>query len=368
MQDREFILVEREGKKLVVSQYVLAEDFKCKYCGSRNLWLYGKYQGRQRFFCRDCKRKFAGNLALPKMRSPVTHVGDALHSYFSGMSLNQIRFNLEQQHNYRPSQSTIFRWVRRFIKEANDKVKDLKPNVGDVWIADETVIKIGGKNYWFFDCIDADSRFLLASHMSVNRGTREARTLMEKASERASKTPKVVITDKLRSYLDGIELAFGADTEHKQGSPFSLEYNTNLIERFQGTLKDRTGILRGLKKPETARQFLDGWLIHYNYFRPHLSLDGKTPAQKAGVTLTAKDWLDVVKEPKATVRIEISQEPRPILQLHHPRPITPRPPRITAKPPRISHRSPRLRGNEIYERDSMVSRHYFRGAKRRRLY
>jgi transposase-like protein len=194
------------------------------------------------------------------------------------MSLNQVRYNLERQYNYRPSASTIFRWVNRFTKEANEKVKDLHPNVGDTWIADETVIKIGGKNYWFFDCIDAKTRFLLASHMSANRGIREARTLMEKAEEQAGKTPKIVVTDKLRSYLDGVELAFGSDAEHRQGSPFSLEDNTNLIERFQGTLKDRTEIIRGLKKPETARNFLEGWLIHYNYFRPHLSLDGKTPA------------------------------------------------------------------------------------------
>ena len=78
----------------MVSRYVLAADLKCKYCGSNNLWLYGRYKESQRFYCRDCKRKFAGNFALPKMRSPVGHVGDALHSYFSGMSLNDVKQNL----------------------------------------------------------------------------------------------------------------------------------------------------------------------------------------------------------------------------------------------------------------------------------
>jgi transposase-like protein len=353
MQIKDVYYILKKGKQRMVNRYVLAEDFKCKYCGSKNLWLYGKYKESQRFYCRDCKRKFAGNFALPKMRSPVTNVGDALQSYFSGMSLNEVKQNMEQQYNYSPSVSTIYRWLDRFIKEAQYKVRDTKPTVGDVWIADETVIKINRKKYWLFDCIDAKTRFLLASHLSPNRGTREARALMEKATERANKTPKVVMTDKLAAYLDGIELAFGADAEHKQGSPFSVQTNTNLIERFQGTLKDRTKVLRGLKKPETARKFIEGWLIHYNYFRPHISLKGKTPAHKAGIVLSANDWLDVVRQPTDTAHIDVSTEPRPILRLHHPKPNIPRP--------------PLLRRNEYYAGEGKASRRYFKGAKRRKL-
>jgi len=353
MEIKDVYYVLKKGRQRVVNRYVLAEDFKCKYCGSKNLWLYGKYKGKQLFFCRDCKRKFTGNFALPKMRSPVSWVGDALQSYFSGMSLNEIRYNIEQQHNYSPSVSTIYRWLDRFIKQAKYKVRDIKPNVGDVWIADETVIKINRKKYWLFDCIDAKTRFLLASHLSPNRGTREARALMEKAAEHAGKAPRVVMTDKLAAYLDGIELAFGADAEHRQGSPFDVRCNTNLIERFQGTLKDRIKVLRGLKKPETAKKFIEGWLIHYNYFRPHISLKGKTPAQKAGVILSTNDWLDVVREPTDTAKIEIAKEPRPILRLHHPKAKLPKPPKLS--------------GNEFYAGGGKASRRYFRGARRTKL-
>ena len=79
-------------------------------------------------------------------------------------------------------------------------IKPLKPNVGDTWVADETVIKIGGKKYWLLDIICPKTRFLLATHLSPNRGTPQARILMELASERAGKVPKVVVTDSLRSY------------------------------------------------------------------------------------------------------------------------------------------------------------------------
>jgi transposase-like protein len=360
--------LKKSGVRRVVRRYVLAEEFKCKYCGSSNLWLYGTYKGSQRFLCRDCNRKFAGNYALPKMKSPVTHVGDALQSYFSGMSLNEVRYNIEQQHNYRPSDSTIYRWLDRFIKEAEEKVKDVHPKVGYTWVADETVIKINGKNYWLFDCIDSKTRFLLASHLSPYRGIREVHTLMEKAEERADKAPKVVVTDKLAAYLDGIELTFGADTKHQQGSPFSVESNTNLIERFQGTLKDRTKVIRGLKKPETARTFIEGWLINYNYFRPHISLDSKTPAEKAGIKQSTNDWLDVVREPRDTAKIEINTEPRPILRLHHPPMPSLTKLRITPKVPPVSHRLKKLGKNEVYVGNGMYRRRYFRGANRRRLY
>jgi transposase InsO family protein len=67
-------------------------------------------------------------------------------------------------------------------------------------------------------------------------------------------------------------MAFGADTQHLQSKGFAIKPNTNLIERFHGTLKSRTKVMRGLKSPETALLILDGWLVYYNFFRPHEAL------------------------------------------------------------------------------------------------
>jgi len=41
---------------------------------------------------------------------------------------------------------------------------------------------------------------------------------------------------------------------------------------------------------------MNGWLVHYNFFRPHESLGDRTPAEKAGIKAPFKDWMDVVKE------------------------------------------------------------------------
>ena len=138
--------------------------------------------------------------------------------------------------------------------------------------------------------------------MSFNRTTQHAQTLVEKAVAKAGKSPKVIITDKLSAYLDGIELALGGDTLHVQSRGFMLKPNTNLIERFHGILKSRTKVMRGLKTPESALTFLDGWLAYYNFFRPHEALGNKTPAEKAGMTVPLRNWLDVVQASKGSKR------------------------------------------------------------------
>ena len=266
----------------------------CKNCGSHNVIRYGTYKGHQRFWCKDCKRKFADNDALPEMQTPIEQIGSAVSMFYEGQSLNSITRLQTQIYGSYPSDSTIYRWVSRFTKRALKDLKEYKPDVSSVWVADETVLDIDGKNIWFWDIIDAKTRFLIATHISRTRTTKDAQMLMRKAYNRTGKIPRVIYTDKLLAYLDGIEITFGADTKHKQGAPFDVENNTNLIERFHGTLKDRTKIMRGLKDIETAKLFTDGWLLYYNYLRPHSSLNGSTPARVAGVTYPYRNWQDIV--------------------------------------------------------------------------
>ena len=116
---------------------------------------------------------------------------------------------------------------------------------------------------------------------------------MEKAAKRANQVPKVVITDKLASYFDGVELAFGADTKHIAAKRLTSSPGTQLIERLHGTLKDRTKVMRSFMRKGTAKVVTDGWGCHYDFFRPHSALKGKTPAEAANAPF--KSWMDVVK-------------------------------------------------------------------------
>lgn len=245
----------------------------CKHCGSHNVIKFGHYHGIQRLYCKDCKRKFADNEALPNMQTPIDQVGAAIGMFYEGQSLSSITRLLTQIYNSYPSDSTVYRWIARFTRRAVARAKDYIPKAGNRWIADETMLDIGGRKVWFWDIIDEDTRFLLASHISRSRTTNDARRLIRSAFERTGgKIPSVIITDGLRSYQDAVELEFGSDTKHIRSRPFTEKDTTNRIERFHGSLKDRTKVMRGLKEVRTARLILDGWLLHYNFIRKHETL------------------------------------------------------------------------------------------------
>ena len=283
------------GTKLYRVDRTITCAVTCKHCGSDNVVKYGKKGGTQYYLCRSCSRTFAGNDALPGMRFPPNQIAAAITLFYGGLSIDAIRRQLESLYHVYPSDSTVYDWIIKFTKAAVREAKFSDIKVGDVWIADETVLKMDrGEKVWFWDIIDDKTRFLLASYMSLSRTTSNAKELMDRAAERAGKIPKIVITDKLAAYLDGIELAFGSETKHIPAKGLTVQPNTNLIERFHGTLKARTKVMRGMKNKETARIIMDGWLVYYNFFRPHETLLNKTPAEVARATFKYRDWEDVV--------------------------------------------------------------------------
>jgi len=57
--------------------------------------------------------------------------------------------------------------------------------------------------------------------------------------------------------------------------------------------KDNAEALKDIK---SARLFTNGWLFYYNYLRPHESLDNKTPAKLAGISVPYWNWQDIVSD------------------------------------------------------------------------
>lgn len=292
------------------SDIALAKTVKakvaCKFCNGQNTRKYGLHKGVQNYYCDDCDRKFTGTDALSHGRVSPAYIASALNEYYSGMSFHEIENNIDTLTDNDISHVAIIKWINKFTNKAIKHTKDLKPKVGNVWIADETYIQTDiktsdPKGVVFWDIIDAKTRFLLASRITTTRNKQDARILMELAAKRAGKTPHVVVTDKLAAYIDGIELAFGSDTEHRQGSPFNVEKNTSLIERFHNSLKDRTKVMRDLRDKDTLKRFIDGWLVHYNFFRPNMALDNRPPAEVAGLMYDYHNWADVVGYKKAPI-------------------------------------------------------------------
>jgi transposase-like protein len=238
------------------------------------------------------------------MRIPPERIATAVNLFYEGLSLTEIQRALDQHYNFKPSDSTVYEWVVRFTGVAVAKAAPYKAQTGRIWAADETVLDVAGgrtkegseNTIWFWDVIDEDSRFLLASHMSLTRTIRDAEALFTQARDRASTAPRFVVTDRLRSYIDGIERVWGGDVRHIQSDGMASDTHNNVIERFHGTLKQRTKVMRGLKNKTTAKLILDGWLVQYNFFRPHESLGCKTPAQAARVAFPYTNWRALIED------------------------------------------------------------------------
>ncbi|MGD0355464.1 MAG: DDE-type integrase/transposase/recombinase [Dehalococcoidia bacterium] len=244
------------------------------------------------------------------MRFENDQIATALRLYYEGLSLDTIKDEFQHQFNKNVATSTLYEWIQEFTNEAITRANKFKPKIGDEWIADETAITVRGKEhtgkkydsyYWCLDIIDSRSRFLLATRISPTRSIADVEIVMKEAAQRAGKVPSRILTDKMRGYPEGIKIAFNGQVRHIQTSPFVEVDSTNILERFQGTLKDRVKVLRGFKSVDTAKQVLDGWLVYYNFMRPHESLDGESPAGHMHVEMPFNSWLDIIKNTQTRV-------------------------------------------------------------------
>lgn len=62
-------------------------------------------------------------------------------------------------------------------------------------------------------------------------------------------------------------------------------------------MRDREKTFRGMDNDESAQTMVDGIRINYNFIRSHMGLDGKTPAQVAGLDLALDGirWKELIK-------------------------------------------------------------------------
>jgi putative transposase len=280
----------------ILEEVTERENVRCKFCQSHNVVKNGIRRGTQYWLCKDCGHGFVATDALPRGRYPVEVMARAVYDYYAGVSLNKLRWGIEQQTGTLPSDSSVYGWLKKLTEIGLKEAKKYHPEVGDKFVADETVVRLNGKKFWLINVIDSDTRFLLASNLSTNRSMRDIKATLEVAKEKAGKSPKVILTDGWRGYVDAIERVFGADTTHIISTPFERkELSTNVVERWNGTLKDRLKPMRGMDKSETTQLVLDGFVFYYNHFRPHESLGDRTPAEAAKIKFPYKNWLDVAK-------------------------------------------------------------------------
>lgn len=150
---------------------------------------------------------------------------------------------------------------------------------------------------FLWNVIDRETRFLLASKVSVSRDLSGTLQVFKEAIANAKgQVPEKVRTDAHKSYPVDVKWAFdevGAKVEHIKGCGLrkGVHNNNNRIERMNGTLRERVKVQRGWKKYETP--LAEGQRIAYNFVKPHEALKGETPAQAAGIEV--KGWKNLLE-------------------------------------------------------------------------
>jgi len=275
---------------------VFADDaIPCDGCGSIRVIHYGKSGNKQVYFCKDCRRKFRESSLLKKARFTPEFVTLCLDLYFSGLSLRKITRTVGTHFNIDIDHSTIYRWIAKYVPIISEYVNSLAPQLSKTWHADEVYVKMkegdlmyGNKHTGFvWNIMDRETRFLIVSKLTAHRGIDDAVSAFREAAANAHGiVPETVFTDSLRHYGGSMKATFPDAKRIENCGLRKKNANNNRIERMNGTLRERVKVQRGWKIVKTP--LADGNRIQYNFVKPHMALDGQTPAQVAG--LDVKGW------------------------------------------------------------------------------
>ncbi len=273
---------------------------QCERCGSTNIQKWGyRYHANsqvQRYKCMKCKRRWdAKNSGFERMRANPHAITVALDLYFKGVSLRKIVDHLKQFERVNVSHVAVLKWIGKYVALMKNYVDTLRPELSRVYHADETKVNVRGQWVWLWHLMDGDTRFLLANHVSQGRTVADAREAFREAKANGKAEPRAVLTDGLTSYAVAAQKEF-PDAIHVSGIGLQGRMNNNRMERYHGTFKERNKVQRSIKKVDSAT--IEGQRTYYNYLRPHQALNGKTPAEVAGIKLDlgTNKWESLIKK------------------------------------------------------------------------
>jgi len=272
----------------------------CLYCKSGKIVRDGlrhNVQGDiQKWNCKTCGRYFTINIGFEKMHASPQAITSAMQLYFSGESLRNVQKFLRLQ-GVQVTHVTVYKWMKKYVGLMQKYLDKITPQVSDTWRADEMYVKMKGNPKWLFALIDDETRFWIAKEIADTKDRHDATQLFHESAEIAGKKPKLLITDGLAAYHEAYLREFFThrrETEDIRHISLVRGHHNNKMERFNGEIRDREKIVRGIKNPNSP--LLEGYQIYHNYIRPHMALKGKTPAEVAGIQVKGENkWLTIIQ-------------------------------------------------------------------------
>lgn len=185
---------------------------------------------------------------LKGYRFPRSVIGYAVWAYHRfNLSLRDTE-DLLAERGIVVSYETIRTWMAKFGPQIAAKARRDRPTPADKWHLDEVVVPIRGRKHWLWRAVDSNGDvldILVQSRRNKAAATRFFRMLFKRWGE-----PRVLVTDKLRSYGAALnDLAPGI--EHRQHKGLN-----NRAEASHRHTRRREKIVGRFKSPGQAQRLL----------------------------------------------------------------------------------------------------------------
>ncbi len=274
----------------------------CLYCGSNRIVKDGIRRNKavsiQLWACKDCNRYFSFNLGFEGMRASPQAITGAMQLYFTGESLRNVQKFLRLQ-GITVSHVAVLKWIRKYVRLMQSYLDKMAPKLGETWRADELYLKVKGNLKYLYALMDDETRFWIAQQVAATKGTADIRTLFAEGRRVAGRNPRTLITDGAHNFQDACNKEFW--TQRKETRTLHISKvrwkegpTNNKMERLNGEIRDREKVMRGVKREDSP--ILKGYEIFHNYLRPHMALNGRTPAEACGITVLGPNkWITLIQ-------------------------------------------------------------------------
>jgi putative transposase len=163
------------------------------------------------------------------------------------------------------SYETVRRWCAKFGHQYASALRRRQPRPGDNWHLDEVFIKINGEQNYLWRAVDQDGH-VLDILVQNRRDKTAARRFFRRLMKKTCAVPRVILTDKLRSY--------GA--AHREVMP-SVEHRShkglnNRAENSHQPTRQRERAMKGFRSVGGAQRFLSAFSGISPHFRPRRHL------------------------------------------------------------------------------------------------
>jgi putative transposase len=179
------------------------------------------------------------------------------------------RFNLSHrdveellaERGIRVSYEAIRLWCRKFGRAYTERIRLRRLRPTDKWHVDEVHLKINGKRHWLWRAVDRDG-MVLDVLVQQQRDEAAAVTFLRRVLEAVGCEPRVIVTDKLASYVPAVRRVL-PNADHRRHKGLN-----NRAENSHLPVRKRERVLQRFKSPEHAQRFLEPFSAVCNQFRP----------------------------------------------------------------------------------------------------